>query len=257
MKNQTFTGFVWGSIAPILLYYFLSVFLPILLGAFFPQLLQENQAMWLLTFTNLLMFPLFYRMYQKDFPWRAGSHVKWRTFGWKDALLVMAGAVCVSRGVNMLIGITPLPYLFPEYETVSETIFGCSLLSQVAASVVSASLLEEVLVRGLIYNRMKMATYNRKWSMIISAFLFGIFHGNVVQGVYAFVLGLFFVQVYEAYQSLVPAVLAHMAANAVSILLGQLPWISRVYENAACYYLITVFFLAAGAYLWKKVRIFK
>ena len=48
---------------------------------------------------------------------------------------------------------------------------------------------------------------------IIQAALFGIMHGNLVQGAYAFALGLILGYVYHKYQSLVIPILFHMSFN--------------------------------------------
>ena len=48
---------------------------------------------------------------------------------------------------------------------------------------------------------------------IIQAALFGIMHGNLVQGTYAFVLGVILGYVYYKYQSLVIPILFHMSFN--------------------------------------------
>ena len=196
-------------------------------------------------------------MYDADRIWRQEDKLCRPRFGIKDFLLVVLGAVCVSRGINLLLGLTPLPYWFPGYKSASEAVYSCSLYSQIAASVISAPLLEEVLMRGLLYSRLKLTTKNRKLSMLVSALVFGLFHGNAVQGVYALVLGLFFVQVYETYrQALWPAVLAHLAANAASVLSEQFAWMDKIYQSMPLYCLATAAFLLAGMFCWKIMIFF-
>jgi len=255
VEKQTFVSDIWGICSPILLYYMLSLFFSPMLGAFFPALLLEEHAMWFLATVNLLMLPIFLWMYGKDRIRYTGRMQKERIPAGKDVALVVAGAACLSRAANLLIGLTPLPYFFPEYERISRSIYSCSLISQIAASVIGASLLEEVLIRGLVYRRMRFIFRNPKIPMIISALLFGMFHGNVVQGVYAFFMGLFFVQVYERYQSLWFAILAHMAANMTSILLEHFTWLNEAAQDPAIYLLQTTGFLLVGVFLWKVLSL--
>ena len=108
-------------------------------------------------------------------------------------------------------------------------------------------------MRGLFYGRLKEATGMPRIAMMVSAIAFGVYHGSVVQGVYAFVLGVFFVWVYEACHSLLPAVLAHMAANGASILAGQIPMPVAFYVNPGFYYLLTAGYLLAGIFCWKQI----
>lgn len=239
---------IWRIIFPILLYEALSMlypeFLRIVLGERQPEPIL---AMWFLAIENLLMLPMFWFLYQRG----QRMHRRKVSFGGKDVFCVILGSLCISRGINYFLAITFLPELFPGYRAVSEGIYDCSLWSQIAATVVSAPLLEEVLMRGLVYERLKEATGNIRMAMIASALIFGLFHGNVVQGIYAFVMGLFFVQVYEACGSLALAVLAHIVANTVSVLAGQYSWTGKLSKTFGAYYLITACFLMAGLFCWK------
>lgn len=163
-------------------------------------------------------------------------------------------SVCLSRGVNLLLNLTALPKLFPGYEGISDGIYSCSLLSQIAASVVSASLLEEVLMRGLVYHRLKGILYNKKKALVGSALLFAVFHGNVLQGVYAFFLGLLFAWIFETYQSLLPAVIAHMAANAASIFFQKTGFSEALSGNPVMVCLLTAAFLLAGMFFLHRIQ---
>lgn len=51
----------------------------------------------------------------------------------------------------------------------------------------------------------------------ISALLFAAFHGNIVQGIYAFVTGVLFAYVYEKYGSLKAPMIVHISANMLSL----------------------------------------
>jgi len=71
---------------------------------------------------------------------------------------------------------------------------------------------EEILFRGLILRTME--PYGKKFAILVSAILFGVFHGNLVQTPYAFAVGL--VLGYTAVEySIVWAMLLHMINNLV------------------------------------------
>ena len=265
MKERTFTGIVWGLCMPLFLYFGMEVFFSWILSAFPEALLPADSAMWILTAKNLLMLPVFVWIYREegviDALFLGRTEVtsveefqermeQGRTRGRRiplwELLFVILCSVFFSRAVNYLLGLTWLPRYFTGYEAVSEEIFGCSLFSQVAASVISAPLLEETLMRGIIYSRLKRSTGDVRVAIAGSALIFGIFHGNVVQGVYAFLLGLFFAWLYEAYDRLFPAIAAHMAANAASIFLEKTGWMQWVSGNVSLYYLTTAVLFLAG-----------
>lgn len=78
-----------------------------------------------------------------------------------------------------------------------------------------APVFEEILFRGLILRSLQ--PYGKKFAILASAFLFGIFHGNIVQSPYAFAVGL--VLGYVAVEhSMVWAMVLHMINN---LLLGD------------------------------------
>lgn len=242
-----------GEIAsPLVLYYLLNMVVPFVLSVFWEELLQEEQAMWLLTAVNCCLIPVFAWIYRRD-RIREGKPCKKHACGLRGMALVVLGAVCISRGLNLFLGLTFLPRYFPGYEEAQAQMYHCSLVSQVMASVVSAPVLEELLMRGLVYGRIRSAFSSSRAAMLLSALIFGLFHGNVVQGIYAFFLGLFFAQVYESFRSLIPAVIAHGAANGATFLAIYLPFEGQGAAGTAIYEFAAAFYLFAGAFCWRKI----
>ena len=76
----------------------------------------------------------------------------------------------------------------------------------------AAPLFEEVLFRGYVLRTLE--PYGRKFAILGSAFLFGIFHGNILQTPFAFVVGLILGYVTLEY-SIVWAVLLHLINNLI------------------------------------------
>ena len=71
---------------------------------------------------------------------------------------------------------------------------------------------EELIFRGLIQKR--IADYlNGKWAVILSALVFGIYHGNVVQIIFGTCVGLLMGLVLEKTDQLSLVVVIHMVSN--------------------------------------------
>lgn len=243
---------------PLFLYYVLNMAVPFFLSLFWPVLLEEDQVMWLLTVTNCCLIPVFAWMYQRDRIreqcLRQERKIRWkRKWGFREVLLAAAGAVCISRGVNLFLGLTFLPRFFRGYETVQAELYGASPLSQAAASVLSAPVLEELLMRGLIYPRLRDVFSGPRAAVFGSALIFGLFHGNVVQGLYAFCLGLFFAQVYESLDSLLPVIIAHGAANGATLLAARFSLWGQGFPGPVLYEFTAAVYLLLGGVLWKKI----
>ncbi len=241
-----------GSLVfPVVLYLLLSMSITGLLQMIIPAFSNASAAMWLLTLANALQIPVFGLMYRRDRGEKLLWKKKWNT---RLFLLVVLTSFFFSRGVNGFLGLTPLPRLFPGYEAAAGEIYSCSLVSQVMASVITAPILEELLMRGILYRRLRRFLPDKRYAFIAGAFLFALFHGNVVQGIYAFFTGLFFIWVYEVSDSLVPAVAAHMTANASSIFLERTGIFDGLYDSLPIYFLTTAVCLLLSAFFWKKIR---
>ncbi len=75
-----------------------------------------------------------------------------------------------------------------------------------------APITEEILFRGLIQR--SLMPYGKRFAILCSAFTFGIFHGNLLQAPYAFLVGLVLGYVASEY-SIAWAMLLHMINNLV------------------------------------------
>jgi len=81
--------------------------------------------------------------------------------------------------------------------------------------VIAAPVLEEILFRGIILDGF-LKNYKPIHAICVSAFLFGLIHGNLAQGFGAFILGIFFGWVYWKTKSIIPCILLHAVNNGVA-----------------------------------------
>ena len=104
----------------------------------------------------------------------------------------------------------------PPQRSTREAVYGTSIALQLLVTVVLAPLTEELLFRGLI--RAELRTHMKpRTAALMGALLFGMYHGNISQGMYAFFLALCLELVCEWSSSLLPAVCMHAGANAASV----------------------------------------
>ncbi len=131
--------------------------------------------------------------------------------------------------------------------------FGESILPTVAA-VLIAPFGEELIFRGVMYHyagNIVSGMPNRRAAFYIAnsiqALAFGIFHGNLIQGTYAFFIGLALGYLRERFGSIWASILAHMLINACSSFLWEpiallLPESMMVYTAGVVICLIIVIF---------------
>ncbi len=77
--------------------------------------------------------------------------------------------------------------------------------------VIVAPIMEELLFRKFIIDR--TAAYGEGISIMLSGLMFGLFHGNLGQFMYAFFLGIFFGFVYVKTRNIIYTIILHMIIN--------------------------------------------
>ena len=99
---------------------------------------------------------------------------------------------------------------------------------------------EEVVFRGVIYNRLRRY-YGRTAGMIASGILFGVFHGNLVQGVYGACLGMLMAYLYEKSGEFRIPLLFHAAANLAVYTTARMEDVQAIlFTPAGCVALLAV-----------------
>ena len=137
-------------------------------------------------------------------------------FGIKRMIMVAVFFILLGTFLNQLISWSQISTLFSGYDTVAQVLFDKKTMILAYISVgILAPAAEELAFRGLVYRRVR-DYMDVKWAITISSLLFGLYHGNVVQFIYAALLGVALAAVYERYKTLWAPVLAHMAVNGFS-----------------------------------------
>ena len=131
---------------------------------------------------------------------------------------------------------------FQYMEEVLSPLGSGSVIMSIITIGIVAPFAEEFLFRGIIYNTLKKKI-SIKWTIIIQAVLFGVFHGNLIQGSYATLLGIVFGYVTYKTKSLWPAVIIHMVNNLIATMFMYVPstWFNSI--------LVYVAFLIIGIIL--------
>lgn len=177
---------------------------------------------------------------------------KKQTGDWKQVLKPQRIGGIVGCGIALQITISmfltiilPLfPKIFESYSSVMEALGSDSVLMIICVCLL-APIGEELIFRGLTFRIMKKAV---PWqaAFIVQAVLFGVYHLNLVQGIYAALLGLLLGYLAHRYGSVVPGILLHVAVNTSSYLVGYLlP--ESLQENTVLMLVIGVVAFAAAA----------
>lgn len=153
-----------------------------------------------------------------------------RAFSPRALLMVLVIAVGLNYGINCLLQLVYVeaPQFLEDYmELMENSGLGVNFWAN-AAAVILAPLGEELIFRGVAFFYACKAVSGMKNSRAafwiancIQALLFGIYHMNLVQGLYAFFIGLALGYLRQKYHSLLPGMLAHLVFNGISTVLGE------------------------------------
>lgn len=135
-------------------------------------------------------------------------------------LLLIMGAAMAQFG-NLIVSIIQIFLQSDTYtETFSMIMEGKSLAETIYWMGIVAPVAEEAVFRWLIYARLR--DYVRMpAAVLISGLLFGIYHGNLVQFIYATMLGCLFAYFMEMAGNLYAPVLLHIGANIWSLVYSE------------------------------------
>ena len=184
--------------------------------------LVSSYSLHLTALTNLVLIPIYVLFLRRDEKRRiSASGVRYVMPKVKDMALIFVLGMAAAVSVNVIVSLSQIARFSPKYQQVSQMIYSGSIFIEIASAVIAAPVLEELFFRGMIYKRLRDIV-NVKAAIVISALFFGAFHGNLVQLVYAFIIGLMLAYVYEKFKTIWVPIVFHMGANLISILITEL-----------------------------------
>lgn len=158
---------------------------------------------------------LWLRLWKKKQFWREGVWAKGRAMGLGAFLKLMVltiGCQMAASIYGMVLEALLNLFGLSAMVAVESATAGADTLSMFLYMGVGAPIVEELIFRGFVQQTLK--PYGKKFAILGSAILFGLFHGNLFQSPYAFLVGL--VLGYTAMEySIAWAMLLHMVNNLV------------------------------------------
>ncbi|MBO5488438.1 MAG: CPBP family intramembrane metalloprotease [Eubacterium sp.] len=148
-----------------------------------------------------------------------------------------------------------MPSAFERYSEISG-LFDMSTAPawlMILAVCIVGPIAEEVMFRGMIYGCIRRS-FGMWPAAIISAVLFGVYHMNLVQGIYAAVLGVVLALVYEKTQTIYGSIIFHVVFNTSSYVVS---WIEEAVAGSGSRFIETSYIflgLISIAIVWILVN---
>ncbi|MBR6381063.1 MAG: HAD hydrolase-like protein [Lachnospiraceae bacterium] len=129
-------------------------------------------------------------------------------------------------GLNLLMMLSGILENAEGYQQVAAEQYGCHFAVGLMVYGFITPAMEELLFRGIFHNSMQR-WFSLRIAILVTAVIFAFYHGNVVQGGYAFLMGLLLSYVYEYFGSFLVPLAVHAGSNLVSYgmtaVIGQNP----------------------------------
>lgn len=265
----------FNIIYPVFVYFVatnLSMSLFTMLAVFLGADPQE-QYMALQTASVAVTIPFIARFYQKDKnePTVFWEHMdleiagKSTTMRAVNGILMFFAGAAVGVALNNLLILSGLEEISSGYQQVNQQLFSGGIYFELLGACLLTPFLEELLYRGVVYGRLcdlmildngektsqgkKRERYSRMLAMALSALLFGVIHMNLVQFIYAGLLGVLLAWFMEKTGHFYGAFLAHMGANLMAVLRVESSVFTWMKPGTAAFYAATAAAAAVGAVL--------
>ena len=204
-------GGILSLVTPLLLHMFLSEGVTAILSSRFSQTASAAAASVVVIIPAWLMFRK-----DKKMGWTAQKNMSWRGGLVYGIFCFAAGGILnlLWSNVMNLVGITQV-----FSNQTQEQLLAAEPGIQLIGLGILVPIAEELVFRGLIYNRMKR--FFPVWmAVVFSALLFAVYHGNPIQMIFALPMAAALACAYEHGKWFGFPVLFHMGSNLTAILIN-------------------------------------
>lgn len=199
---------VWDVTVPLLIHIIISNLMVLVFG-------NRADAAFLTAAAAAFTLPVLQYFYRDD---RKKSQEENREIPWWVYPLAAVGGVVLNQVLSAVMNGFAVTEHFSN--AVQEGLLESGFWAQLLGLGVLVPFMEEVMFRGLVYQRMKKY-FSVKTSILLAAAVFAFYHGNMVQIIFAFPMALVILLLYEKWNSLAVPVVFHVAVNLSTVILNR------------------------------------
>lgn len=201
----------------------------------------------------VISIPIFYRMLNKEWMKRPYRLQTLKPV-YKKYIYVALVAIGLTVAFNLGVNAFELFRYDVDYARIARGIYSEPLYLQVLVIGFLMPISEELMFRGLIFER--ISNYGSETAgVILTSLLFGLYHGTMIQLVYAFVFSLLMIFAYKRCGSFMAPMVFHIVSNLSSLAMNQLRPMSSMQYSIGIVLFCMIGLL--GLYGLKKGRFFK
>lgn len=163
-----------------------------------------------------------------------------------NIIYIVVITLLISLALNNIISMTPLVKMSGGYAQANENFYGSTLMLELIGSAILSPIMEELVFRGIVFGNLRKIT-STGTAIFLSAFLFGIVHFNIVQFIYAFLLGIVLALFMYKSGHMYAAMVGHIAANAFAVLRTECNILTWTMDGSAVAWTLSIILLVAGS----------
>jgi CAAX protease family protein len=183
------------------------------------QSVMNNNLYLITALAGIVSIFIFFILF-KDKEQSIKERCKFKMISFKNIIFIILITLGISAFSSAFVYLTADK--FESYQKVAKTI-SANTTSPIAliCMIIIIPFVEEFLFRGMIFNEFKKAM-PLILSIILQALIFALFHGNILQGIYTFLLGVLCALVYIWCKSIIAPIILHMTYNFMGSLVTPL-----------------------------------
>ena len=172
----------------------------------------ENVILWDTLFRAVAAAPVLIHFYREDAVFRGKE-----SWGWKEAALCAAAGFVLSLLATLAVWGLSQAGIQADMSMAEENLLSGPVWLEAVVLLAASPFLEEFFFRGILFQRLQ-ELMSVKAAAVVSALIFGLYHGNLSQGIYGFFMGLVLAAAVERTQTVKAPAVIHMAANLAGLL---------------------------------------
>lgn len=245
-KNLKLRAIVWEIIVPIVLYYIVFLSAMYFIFAFIGHTASTYMIAQVISAAITIPFMYFasYKPTQQMFV----KKPKIDRAIFINVLWLIVITLFISFALNNIITMSPLIGLSEGYARANESFYASTLALELIGSAILSPIMEELVFRGIVFGNMRKIM-NVPQAVFLSALLFGLIHFNVVQFVYAFLLGIVLALFMYKSGHMYAAMIGHITANAFAVIRTETGILDNTLDGSVMAWGVSVVALVAGVAL--------
>lgn len=169
----------------------------------------NSQSILIILITCLIFIPILYKVFKK-------YKIK-HNFKFKNIFIPITFGITISLIYNITLFELDNFFHFTNKFEISDI----PIIIQVICSGICGPILEELVFRGIVYNKLK--EFNKPMiSTLLASFIFALFHTDIINAIYAFGVSFVLIYLYEKYKTLKAPILMHISLNTTIIIMLNL-----------------------------------